>query len=483
MTDVSARRTRRRARVLVAAGAALVLAAGWVLAMPGVSAAAPLKSSSGSRVIGAAVTVAHIGETQYANTWTTEFNGFTAENEMKWDTTEPSRGQFSFGNADNLVSRAQAAGMKIRGHVLVWHSQLASWVNNVTSGTELLTVMRNHINGVATHFAGKIQYWDVVNEAFEENGSRRQSIFQQRIGNSYVEEAFRAARAADPAAKLCYNDYNTDGQNAKSNAVFAMVQDFKQRGVPIDCVGFQSHMIVGQVPGDYQANLQRFANLGVDVNITELDIRTTTPATAAVLQTQANNYSTVVRACVAIARCTSITVWGITDRYSWVPDVFPGQGAALLFDENYNKKPAYNAVDAALGGGPTGGPTTPTGGPTTPTGGPTSPTGGPPGACRVTYQMNAWNTGFTTNIVIANTSGSTINGWSLVFTLPSGQTITNGWNATYSPSSGQVTARNVSYNATIPANGSTTIGFQATHTGNTGQPPSFSLNGSSCSVG
>jgi endo-1,4-beta-xylanase len=481
MTDVSARSMRRRTRVLVAVSAALLATAGYAIAVPGVSQAAPLKNSSGGRVIGAAVTVAHLGETQYANTWTTEFNGFTPENEMKWDTTEPSRGTFSFGNADTLVSRAQAAGMKIRGHTLVWHNQLASWVNNVTSGTELLTVMRNHISGVMTHFAGKIQYWDVVNEAFEDNGTRRQSIFQQRIGDSYIEEAFRAARAADPIAKLCYNDYNTDGQNAKSNAVLAMVQDFKSRGVPIDCVGFQSHMIVGQVPADYQANLQRFANLGVDVNITELDIRTTTPASSSALQTQASNYSTVVRACVAIARCTSITVWGITDKYSWIPGVFSGQGAALLFDENYNKKPAYNAVDAALGGGSTGGPTSSS--PTT--GGPTSAsptTGGPPGACRVTYTMNAWNTGFTTDISIANTSSSAVNGWSLVFTLPSGQTITNGWNATYSPSSGQVTARNVSYNGTIPANASTSIGFQATHTGNTAEPTAFTLNGAACTV-
>jgi endo-1,4-beta-xylanase len=480
MTEVSARPARRRARLLVAAGAAVLAAAGWILAVPGVSQAAPLKNSSGGRVIGAAVTVAHIGETQYANTWTTEFNGFTPENEMKWDTTEPTRGQFSFGNADNLVSRAQAAGMKIRGHTLVWHSQLAPWVSNITSGTELLSVMRNHISGVATHFAGKIQYWDVVNEAFEDNGTRRQSIFQQRIGNSYIEEAFRAARAADPAAKLCYNDYNTDGQNAKSNAVFAMVQDFKQRGVPIDCVGFQSHMIVGQVPSDYQTNLQRFANLGVDVNITELDIRTTTPASSTALQTQASNYSTVVRACVAIPRCTSITVWGITDKYSWIPDVFPGQGAALLFDENYNKKPAYSAVDAALGGGQTSSPSPSASTSRSPS--PSQSTGGPPGSCRITYAMNVWNTGFTADITIANTSNTAVNGWALVFTLPSGQTITSGWNATYSPTSGQVTARNVSYNATIPANGSTSIGFQATHTGNTGRPASFTLNGSTCSV-
>ncbi len=134
--------------------------------------------------------------------------------------------------------------------------------------------MVNHITNVATHYKGKIYAWDVVNEAFADGGGggRRDSNLQ-RTGNDWIEVAFRTARAADPAAKLCYNDYNTDGVNAKSTGVYNMVQDFKARGVPIDCVGFQSHFNSGSpYPGDYRANLQRFANLGVDVQITELDI-------------------------------------------------------------------------------------------------------------------------------------------------------------------------------------------------------------------
>jgi endo-1,4-beta-xylanase len=348
-------------------------------------------------------------------------------------------------------------------------------VQNISSAAALTTAMHNHINGVMGHYVGKITYWDVVNEAFNEDGTRRQSVFQQRIGNGFIEDAFRTARAADPNAKLCYNDFNIEGQNAKSNAVFSMVSDFKARGVPIDCVGFQSHFIVGQIPGDFQANMNRFANLGVDVNITELDVRMPTPASSANLQTQANNYATITNACLAVSRCTSITTWGITDKYSWVPGTFPGQGAPLLFDDNFNKKLAYTSTLNALGGTSSTPPTTP---PTT-----TPPTTSPPGACRVTYVMNTWNTGFTTNITIANTSSAAINGWTLGFTLPSGQTITSGWNATYSPTSGQVTARNVSYNGTINAGQSTGIGFQATHTGNTAAPTSFTLNGTACAVG
>jgi endo-1,4-beta-xylanase len=334
--------------VLAVSGAAV--AALIATAQPS-SAASTLGSAAAARgrVFAAAVANSHLGEAAYVNTLDTEFRGLTPENEMKWDTTEPNRGQFNFGAADAIVSHAQSHGMKIRGHTLVWHSQLAPWVSRITTGSDLLAAMRNHITQVMTHFRGKIQYWDVVNEAFD-GANRRNSIFQQRIGNTYIEEAFRAARAADPAAKLCYNDFSTDGVNSKSTAIFNMVQDFRNRGVPIDCVGFQSHLIVNQVPGDYQANLQRFANLGVDVNITELDIRMPTPASSANLQAQANNFRTVVAACLAVSRCTSITTWGITDKFSWVPSTFAGQGAALLFDNNYAHKPAYATTLSALGG-------------------------------------------------------------------------------------------------------------------------------------
>jgi endo-1,4-beta-xylanase len=325
--------------VALALSCAAIAVAGVVTA----DAATTLGSAAAAkgRTFAAAVANNHLGEAAYANTLDTEFNGLTPENEMKWDSTERSRNVFSFGAADAIVAHGQAHGMKIRGHTLVWHSQLAPWVNNVTSGSDLLAAMRAHIAGVAGHFRGKIAYWDVVNEAFADGGSgaRRSSIFQQRIGNGFIEEAFRAARAADPGAKLCYNDYNTDGVNAKSTAVFNMVQDFRNRGVPIDCVGFQSHLTVGQVPGDYQANLQRFANLGVDVQITELDIQGS-DRTA-----QANDYRRVVQSCLAVARCNSITTWGVTDKYSW-----RASGTPLLFDGNYVRKPAYTAALQALGG-------------------------------------------------------------------------------------------------------------------------------------
>ncbi|MEV4180436.1 non-reducing end alpha-L-arabinofuranosidase family hydrolase [Streptosporangium canum] len=299
----------------------------------------------GDRYFGAAVAAGRLGDSTYVNLLNREFNSMTAENEMKWDATEPSRGSFSYTNGDRIVNHAISRGMKVRGHTLAWHSQMPGWAQSL-SGSTLRSAMLNHVTQVATHYRGKIHSWDVVNEAFADGGSgaRRDSSLQ-RTGDDWIEAAFRAARAADPGAKLCYNDYNTDGVNAKSTAIYNMVRDFTSRGVPIDCVGFQSHL-GNSVSGDYQANLQRFTDLGVDVQITELDIAGSN---------QAANYATVTRACLAVSRCTGITVWGIRDSDSWRTGENP-----LLFDASGNKKASYTSTLNALNAGnnptPTSGP-------------------------------------------------------------------------------------------------------------------------------
>ena len=178
----------------------------------------------------------------------------TAENEMKMDATEPNQNQFNYSNGDRIVNWARSNGKRVRGHTLAWHSQQPGWMQNL-SGSALRNAMINHVTQVATHYKGKIYAWDVVNEAFADGGrgARRDSNLQ-RTGNDWIEAAFRTARAADPAAKLCYNDYNIDDwTHAKTQAVYNMVRDFKARGVPIDCVGFQSHFNPQQpVPRNYQ---------------------------------------------------------------------------------------------------------------------------------------------------------------------------------------------------------------------------------------
>ncbi|MFI7578618.1 endo-1,4-beta-xylanase [Micromonospora sp. NPDC049497] len=472
---------RRRAGLLaavLAAGAAL--AVGQTVGQPEpASAATTLKALADAkgRDIGFALDPNRLAEAPYRQIADAEFNLVVAENAMKWDATEPNRGQFTFAAGDRVADYAATTGKKLYGHTLVWHSQLPGWASGL-SGPELLSAMRQHIAGVAGHYRGTVAAWDVVNEAFADGGTgaRRDSVFQQRIGDSWIEEAFRAARTADPAAKLCINDYSTDGINAKSTAIYNLVRDFRTRGVPIDCVGFQAHLIVGQVPGDLQANLQRFADLGVDVRITELDIRMPTPATAANLAAQAADYKRVVNACLAVTRCAGVTTWGITDRYSWIPAVFPGQGAALIWDDAYVPKPAYQAVSEALGGG-----VSPTPTPTSPSPTPT-PTLPPPG-CTVTYVPNSWNNGFTAEVRVRNDGPATVNGWTVRFALTSGQTVTGGWNATVTQSGTQVTARNASWNGAVAPGGTVSFGFQGTHGGTNTSPTLFTLNGATCRNG
>ncbi|MFI6653715.1 endo-1,4-beta-xylanase [Streptomyces sp. NPDC050529] len=435
----------RRTGVLATAG---LLAAAGVLSLAGSAEAATTLGASAAakgRYFGTAVAANHLGESAYASTLDTEFNMVTPENEMKWDAVEGSRNSFNFASADQIVSHAQGKGMKLRGHTLVWHSQLPGWVGGL-GADDLRSAMNNHINQVMAHYKGKIYAWDVVNEAYQDgsSGARRSSPFQDKLGNGFIEEAFRTARAADSGAKLCYNDYNTDGQNAKSNAVYAMVKDFKQRGVPIDCVGFQSHFNSNSpVPSDYQANLQRFADLGVDVQITELDIEGSGSA-------QAASYTKVVNACLAVSRCAGITVWGIPDKYSW-----RSSGTPLLFDDNYGKKPAYTAVLAALGGTSDGG----------------GDNGGGTGSCTVTYtRTNTWGDRFNGQVTVKAGSAA-ISTWTVPVTVTSPQKITTTWNGTPSwDSSGNVMTMKPNGNGSLAAGASTSFGFTVMTNGNTSAP-------------
>jgi len=427
-----------------ALGLAGLLAATGVAALSGTAHAASTLGSAAAgkgRYFGAAVAANHLGEAAYVSTLDTEFSSVTPENEMKWDAVEGTRGSFSFGSADQIVSHAQSKGMKIRGHTLVWHSQLPGWVGTLAAA-DLRTAMNNHITQVMQHYKGKIHSWDVVNEAFQDgsSGARRSSPFQDKLGNGFIEEAFRTARAADPDAKLCYNDYNTDGVNAKSNAVYNLVKDFKARGVPIDCVGFQSHFnSASPVPADYQANLQRFADLGVDVQITELDIEGSGTA-------QATSYGNVVKACLAVSRCTGITVWGVTDKYSW-----RASGTPLLFDGNYAKKAAYTSVLTALGGSSSG--------------------GGDTAACTVSYsKQEEWSDRFNGKVTVT-AGGSAISTWTTTVTVTSPQKVSATWNGTPAwDSSGNTMTMKPNGNGTLAAGASTSFGFTVMKNGSTATP-------------
>ncbi|GIH76004.1 endo-1,4-beta-xylanase [Planobispora longispora] len=354
-----------RLRRALLTGALTVLPVATVL-LPAVPAHASdtLRAHAEARgkFIGTAVATSPLAnESAYRTIAASEFNQITAENAMKWDATEPSQNQFTFSGADQIMAFAEANDQQVHGHTLVWHSQTPSWVQNLGADA-MRSAMQNHIARVAGRYASNpvLKSWDVVNEVFEENGSMRNSFWYQKLGDSYIADAFRYARAADPDAELCINDYNVEGINAKSTAMYNLVRTLKAQGVPIDCVGLQSHLAIQYgFPGQVQENIQRFADLGVNVRITEIDIRMQMPRDATKDATQATYYTNMVKACLAVTRCTGITIWGFTDKYSWVPDTFSGQGAALIYDENYGRKPAYTAVHDALAGGTTPDDTTP----------------------------------------------------------------------------------------------------------------------------
>jgi endo-1,4-beta-xylanase len=327
-----------------AAAAALALMT-WAGAGEAGQATLGSAAAESGRYFGAAIDHDALDERPYRELAATQLTSVTPENAMKWDSVEPVRGEYDWARADALVAFAKAHGQKVRGHTLVWHSQLPLWlINGAFSPDELSSLMVAHIAAEAGRYRGAVYAWDVVNEPFTDDGNWRNSIWHEAMGPDYVAIALKAARAADPDAKLYVNDYNVESAGPKMRALYDLIASLKRDGVPIDGVGLQSHFVAGATPADFGAVVQEFASLGVDVAVTELDLRIRLPPDKQSLRAQADDYASVVRACRETPRCVGVTTWGITDDRSWVPSFFSGYGAALPFDENYRPKPAVAAI-------------------------------------------------------------------------------------------------------------------------------------------
>ena len=317
--------------------------------------------------IGTAVIPYDLDHPAYRAIAANQFSVVTPGNEMKWEVVEPTRGHEDWSAGDRLVAFARAHGQLVRGHVLLWHNQLPAWLTaGVQAGTisdaQLRALLHKHITDEVTHFRGKIWQWDVANEFFTDSDPSTinpNDFWVSHLGAGIIADAFRWAHAADPHALLFYNDYNIageDGTNAKSDAVYAWLRGMLARGVPIDGVGDQGHLDTQYgFPTAMTQDLQRFARLGLKVAITEADVRTfvtnatdQTPTDALAPYAQADYYSRMLQACLAVRSCISFTVWGFGDADSWVPGWFTGEGYANIYDVNLQPKPAYTDLQQDL---------------------------------------------------------------------------------------------------------------------------------------
>jgi endo-1,4-beta-xylanase len=320
-------------------------------------------------LLGTAVRPSQLSETAYTATLAREFSMVEAEDAMKWWVLRPDPATYDFRQGDEVVRFAQAHQMKVRGHCLVWGRYNPDWL---TQGhftpRQLSRLLREHINRVMNHYAGQVFAWDVVNEALDENGDVRDSLWYNqpgiglsRKGTAYIEQVFRWAHRADPHGLLFYNEAEGEGLNRKSDAIYTMIKDFKRRGVPIDGVGLQMHIptLDADIPAivaGISANIARLTALGVQVHITELDVSLPVSSDGVPrpddLARQADVYRGIVRACLNNAGCTAIQTWGFTDKYSWIGShSHRTRGQALPFDRAYQPKPAYRAVLEELSAG------------------------------------------------------------------------------------------------------------------------------------
>lgn len=286
-----------------------------------------------------------------------QFNSVTPENAMKWGALHPAANTYNFTDGDTLVNFAAQTNKRVHGHTLVWHQSLPNWVNNFSGDSAAWeNVLKTHIQTVVGHYKGKLVSWDVVNEAFMDDGTLRNSVWLQHLGPNYIARCFQYARAADPDVLLFYNEYGHEYSTAKLNAVAALMASFKANGIPVDGVGLQMHMNKNTNNTSLANAISVMTQTGLKVHISELDIAmnpennqalTYTPAIA---QQQADKYKFVMLAYLTVpaAQRFGITTWDVSDADTWITGTYSRPDWPLPFDATYQKKAAYYSIIQAF---------------------------------------------------------------------------------------------------------------------------------------
>lgn len=304
--------------------------------------------------IGAAVALQPLREDEtYREVLAREFNTLIPENAMKFDAIHPERYQYKFKGADEIVDFAEKNNMKVFGHTLLWHIALPKWLKEGDfTRNELMGILRDHIYTVVGRYKGKIVAWDAVNEAIARDGSLLDSIWLRKIGPEYLDLVFQWAHEADPNARLFFNEFSAEGLSSKSDGLYAIVSSMVQRGIPITGIGLQMHKSLGNPPNVQQVakNIKRFADLGLEVQITEMDVKTGDGkgSLSQKMDQQAKMYGDILHICLSFSNCKTFMLWGFTDRYSWINSITGTQDGPLIFDISYQPKKSYDALASVL---------------------------------------------------------------------------------------------------------------------------------------
>jgi endo-1,4-beta-xylanase len=334
---------------------------------PVVSDSSLKKSAPANLVIGVAAADDFVANTKNHAIVEQNFSQITAENTMKMKFLHPAENTYTFASGDAYVNYAKAHNMTVHAHTLIWHSdyQLPDFMKSYPGGkAEFLAMLKNHVTSLVSHFKGQVQSWDVVNEALDDNGTYRNSVFFQKTGTDYIDQAFIDARAADASVDLYYNDYSTDQGGVKFELMKTMVDGMLVRKVPITGVGFQMHVLLDYPSIDtFRTVFKAMVDRGLKVKISELDVPVNNPygsgfiyksLTDTATNLQKKRYCEIVKAYLDTVPANlrgGISVWGVRDSESWIPGTTDWKGNPdwpLLFDSNGNKKPAYDGFKNAL---------------------------------------------------------------------------------------------------------------------------------------